>query len=961
MEGTDQSVKKGRVRLCVVAVAAVSLVGGLAAFAATGPGKVATLLSDGVVGFGSAATVGNTPVAAAPKNRIAAGDTALWIDQVQNGAAKIGSARVTGSFDPARQQLVTGSFKVPDSWSTSYSTDGKTWVGVEPAVASAVTAVRASAEFIPELGKPGVVSRLVPPSIAAISTVGGGGDSFFPIFRKKNVYGIPHHANPVLTCYDKQTGANCGTIKPAKTLMTSDYADAWVDSRNGWAYIPTLEVLPSGNNVLLQCLDLDNGSDCGATGVDTDGSNPEGQPGVVNVGHPYLSAPWSYGNEVFFAYRKEATGSLMVACVTVPSNMPCAAQPYSAGLPYSPDTGIGGVRSFAAFWSPDGVTPYRGDGKVSYVAVPSGISMHNLECFDSVTKAACAGVARVGWDGAQNPLVHQTVAGVADGWCSRPKTTNPLTCYSFTGASLPVTPALEAWMPKGLLSWVAPLGAYGTMSPGRSFVAGSSAANSQTICFDWSTNASCSGFPLVLPLSKKNYSLRRDPFAPACVWAMSDDGFLETVESFSGVSGCGSTTSATASPIYCDGKAGHVTGWDAIKLNDLTGGHKGLTVTLTNALGARIPGWSAAKFGAGTSSIGISSIPYNATNRTITAEFQLNGVSAAAFSSGVPTIEITWKGDPLQVCTTTRAIGVCPTVYAPLVAKAVSRRSDAAVVVAAVTDAIGIDLSFDSVTPLSCATPGVSVAAAVNGTRNPIAPGQEIRSGSPVALTYTVGNTGTTLIGTPAVTDDAGTPSTSDDVTPAYVSGDSNNNGAIDPNETWIYQAAGASVSGQQQSHPTVSGTPLDATGLAIVGMSSLTASDRAFYFIADPALTLQAGIYVNAVAGSSCATASTSIYSDKDAPITYCYTVTNSGNVSLGKILLSDPAVGARNATVTVLSGALAGLDPGESVTVAFTAINSADLTASASVSGQPGSGPVVVAAASTDRHIGPRIFPAT
>src|SRR5262249_9021548 len=51
-----------------------------------------------------------------------------------------------------------------------------------------------------------------------------------------------------------------------------------------------------------------------------------------------------------------------------------------------------------------------------------------------------------------------------------------------------------------------------------------------------------------------------------------------------------------------------------------------------------------------------------------------------------------------------------------------------------------------------------------------------------------------------ALIDDAGTPSNAaDDFRPIYVSGDANNNGLLDPGETWLYTSAGV-VSYQVQA-----------------------------------------------------------------------------------------------------------------------------------------------------------------
>jgi Ca2+-binding RTX toxin-like protein len=63
--------------------------------------------------------------------------------------------------------------------------------------------------------------------------------------------------------------------------------------------------------------------------------------------------------------------------------------------------------------------------------------------------------------------------------------------------------------------------------------------------------------------------------------------------------------------------------------------------------------------------------------------------------------------------------------------------------------------------------------------------------GSSAVWTYLVTNSGAMPVTISSITDDAGTTSPSDDFHPAYVSGDANNNGKLDPGETWLYTSQG--------------------------------------------------------------------------------------------------------------------------------------------------------------------------
>src|SRR5205814_7376152 len=96
--------------------------------------------------------------------------------------------------------------------------------------------------------------------------------------------------------------------------------------------------------------------------------------------------------------------------------------------------------------------------------------------------------------------------------------------------------------------------------------------------------------------------------------------------------------------------------------------------------------------------------------------------------------------------------------------------------------------------------------------------------GTNVVWTYLLTNSGTLSVTVNSLTDDAGTPGNPvDDFPPKYVSGDSNNNSLLDPNETWLYTSSGK-VS--YQVHAGLYGNLATATG---------TGSDGTPVTVADP------------------------------------------------------------------------------------------------------------------------------
>jgi hypothetical protein len=291
----------------------------------------------------------------------------------------------------------------------------------------------------------------------------------------------------------------------------------------------------------------------------------------------------------------------------------------------------------------------------------------------------------------------------------------------------------------------------------------------------------------------------------------------------------------------------------------------------------------------------------------------------------------------------------------------VKHRTDVTVTAGAAVDQVGIDLAFDAIMPQSCATTAVSVATTVNGQHPATAPGLMIRQGDPVALSYSVRNPGQTLLGTIQLVDNAGTANPTDDIVPTYLSGDLNGNGFIEPTETWIYTANGHQEPGGHVTGATISVTAFDGNRTVMPAVLPASNSDTTYYFIAAPDVSLSAAIYLGHDAGGSCSLGSSTLNADQDAPVTYCYVITNNGNEPLTSIRLNDIGVAATEQTMTLSSGSLVTLLPGESANLWVERVNNVYLSSSATATATPLSGSDVTATAVTERIIGPKFYPAT
>ena len=163
---------------------------------------------------------------------------------------------------------------------------------------------------------------------------------------------------------------------------------------------------------------------------------------------------------------------------------------------------------------------------------------------------------------------------------------------------------------------------------------------------------------------------------------------------------------------------------------------------------------------------------------------------------------------------------------------------------------------------------GIQIKKYVNGDDAEAPPGPSITPGSPVTWSYVVTNTGTTAINTVLVTD------SEPGIAPAYLNGD-DGNGLLDMGESWTYSAAGTARSGEYLNVGTVIGT--DGLGQPV------SDSDLAHYFGPEPSLQLR--MLVN----SEEADIAPGPVIPVGGTVTFAYLVSNSGNVPLADIAVTD------------------------------------------------------------------------
>jgi hypothetical protein len=170
--------------------------------------------------------------------------------------------------------------------------------------------------------------------------------------------------------------------------------------------------------------------------------------------------------------------------------------------------------------------------------------------------------------------------------------------------------------------------------------------------------------------------------------------------------------------------------------------------------------------------------------------------------------------------------------------------------------------------------PAIQILKFVNGQDADTATGPHVATGSTVTFTYVVTNTGNGPLANVVVTDDKlGTIA-------GPASGDSNNNGLLDLTETWTYTTTATGLAGQQ----TNTGT---ATGQGVNTAQMVSDDNPANYFGDAPGIQIVKfvnGEDADTAPGPPVAVGST---------VTFTYVVTNTGNVPLANVVVSDDKLG--------------------------------------------------------------------
>ena len=179
-------------------------------------------------------------------------------------------------------------------------------------------------------------------------------------------------------------------------------------------------------------------------------------------------------------------------------------------------------------------------------------------------------------------------------------------------------------------------------------------------------------------------------------------------------------------------------------------------------------------------------------------------------------------------------------------------------------------------------TPSVLIVKSTNGFDANTTPGPMIATGAAVNWTYVVTNTGTVPLINLAVTDDKGVTVTCPKTRLEA------NDGAAGGLDEMTCTASGTATAGQYANIGTVVGTAADGDGNVLGAAGAVTDDDPSHYFGASPSIGI-----VKKINGDD-AESAPGVTTTYPGTMTTTFVVTNTGNVPLSTVTVSDDVLGA-------------------------------------------------------------------
>ncbi len=590
---------------------------------------------------GYATNAAGHPTNAPASSTLVQGDGASWSVGAKSTPAGL-PQQYAAAFRPAS---TTVSLTGPHTLNAASTTRAPGWTATQAGNGLTLTAGATAL-----LGES--TTNPLPPPLPPISQ-GTGGDGHVPIVVGSRVFAFYHHSNPTsVTCIDRTTGQLCpgyphqlvvassDIIGPAAVVGSKIYVHALPESVSGYA-----DRAP----IALYCWDTNTDQTCGLHILDRL---------IGTTSDPGGSAPRTVNGKVYLAADglPQATNANLY-CFDPATGTTCPGGPIPTSLPneapgYNYDIVTHGTRVFVS----------------QNTNHPEG---NAVACIDVSLRQPCTGWSSPKYFPTWNIANHHSAAGVPDGVCSIGLSESQCVLDSTPGT----TATMGGWPVVDDYYSIEEEAEFPTRTLFATGLGGTGMG-----CWDWSTNALCTGGRWTNGVIETDNVGNYLPSAygatsdGTCAVGLGDPGEVFTVDP-AGATPCTSLNAGSVRRIVdlrdqrCDGTVGSAT-WTNVSVveADLLAGHDfdALTVTVRDATTDAV---LASQQMVGTNGVlslaGISAVAHPALALDATAA---SPPGNAAWADGnPPRLILRWSSDPAQVCfSTTTAIDCAQTAPTPI-------------------------------------------------------------------------------------------------------------------------------------------------------------------------------------------------------------------------------------------------------------------------------------------------------
>ncbi len=483
--------------------------------------------------------------------------------------------------------------------------------GFAPAARAATTSVTYNA----------TVTIPAPPS-SSFAGAGAGGDGWAVALSSTQIFNVFHHQTTLMVmCHNQSDASACwGSYKTVTDtsgngFSTSGQPGLYLDQTNHYLYVWATRTSDSTAGVV--CIDTQSAAAnpfCGFTTLSALNQAP--YSGFSGISDPVMVGSHWYAFNDVVGPASGSENTLM--CFDVSTDAACASQPYPV------DFGGGSVTSA----SPNDSIAALGTKIV--LQIPGGF----LACFDTTTNSSCAGSWPVAVTGgtAGAPLPVLTSTGAYAGVCLP---TSAPQCWDMTGATLAAPAGLSALT--GNANWNGPA----TVIGARIYFPNGNTNAAE--CYDYSTGASCTNFPLAISNLSLLYTINPDPSRPTCLWVNANGGTsqIQNFDAYTGGTCANAPLRLTASSVVATNQVCVPASWTSLSvLSPSPSSYTSGTVAFDDADGNPISG--------------VATHTLDATGTTILTNLNLSStvplpqflvtLTGTTGSLGSVQIQVTWTG-----------------------------------------------------------------------------------------------------------------------------------------------------------------------------------------------------------------------------------------------------------------------------------------------------------------------------